>query len=45
MTEALEPSLNAPTQRFWLYPEYKDSGVEWLSEIPVHWNLRGKTFY
>ena len=19
------------------YPEYKDSGVEWLGEVPVHW--------
>jgi type I restriction enzyme S subunit len=22
------------------YPEYKDSGVEWLGEIPVHWDIR-----
>ncbi|MFW2970167.1 restriction endonuclease subunit S [Serratia marcescens] len=21
------------------YPEYKDSGVEWLGEIPGHWNI------
>ena len=21
------------------YPEYKDSGVEWLGEVPVHWNV------
>lgn len=21
------------------YPEYKDSGVEWLGEVPVHWKL------
>jgi len=21
------------------YPEYKDSGVEWLGEVPVHWEL------
>ena len=21
------------------YPEYKNSGVEWIGEIPVHWNL------
>ncbi len=20
------------------YPEYKDSGVEWLGEVPEHWN-------
>lgn len=21
------------------YPEYKESGVEWLGEVPVHWNV------
>lgn len=21
------------------YPEYKDSGVEWLGEVPMHWRL------
>ncbi|UTA81529.1 restriction endonuclease subunit S [Halomonas sp. XH26] len=21
------------------YPEYKDSGVEWLGEVPVHWEV------
>lgn len=21
------------------YPEYKDSGVEWLGEVPVHWDI------
>ena len=21
------------------YPEYKDSGVEWLGEVPAHWEL------
>jgi len=24
-------------RRFRLYPEYKDSGVEWLGKIPAHW--------
>jgi len=24
--------------KFRRYPEYKDSGVEWLGEIPVHWS-------
>jgi hypothetical protein len=23
--------------RFKPYPEYRDSGVEWLGEVPVHW--------
>jgi type I restriction enzyme S subunit len=22
------------------YPEYKDSGVQWLGEIPAHWKIR-----
>lgn len=22
------------------YPQYKDSGVEWLGEIPAHWNIK-----
>lgn len=21
------------------YPEYKDSGVEWVGEIPEHWKM------
>jgi len=26
--------------RFCPYPEYKDSGVEWLGKIPAHWGLK-----
>jgi type I restriction enzyme S subunit len=26
--------------RFKPYPEYKDSGIEWLGQIPEHWELR-----
>ena len=22
------------------YPEYKDSGIEWLGEIPEHWEIK-----
>lgn len=22
------------------YPEYKDSGVEWLGDVPAHWNVK-----
>ena len=22
------------------YPAYKDSGVEWLGEIPAHWEVK-----
>lgn len=28
------------TQRFKPYPAYKDSGVEWLGEIPEHWEVK-----
>jgi type I restriction enzyme, S subunit len=27
-------------QRFRPYPAYKDSGVEWLREIPAHWEAK-----
>lgn len=27
------------SQRYKAYPEYKDSGVEWLGEIPSHWEM------
>jgi type I restriction enzyme, S subunit len=27
------------TRRFNRYPAYKDSGVEWLGEIPAHWTI------
>ncbi|HHX8274363.1 TPA: restriction endonuclease subunit S [Vibrio diabolicus] len=27
------------TKRYQAYPEYKDSGVEWLGQIPAGWNL------
>ena len=26
------------------YPEYKDSGIEWLGEIPEHWNVKRLKF-
>nr|WP_298251203.1 restriction endonuclease subunit S [uncultured Halomonas sp.] len=26
------------------YPEYKDSGVEWLGEVPAHWDVRRLKF-
>ena len=32
--EAAQPRRSRP------YPEYKDSGVEWLGEIPVHWDVK-----
>jgi type I restriction enzyme S subunit len=37
MTETMEHSLGVRSRRFRPYPEYKDSGVEWLGKIPAHW--------
>ncbi|CAH1195996.1 putative Type I site-specific deoxyribonuclease [Vibrio harveyi] len=28
------------TKRYQAYPEYKDSGVEWLENIPSHWETK-----
>ena len=27
------------TGRYQAYPEYKDSGEEWLGKIPKHWDV------
>jgi len=37
--ESLADRKEAP-RRVKPYPAYKDSGVEWLGEIPEHWDLR-----
>jgi type I restriction enzyme S subunit len=37
MSEALGQVREARPRRFRPYPEYKDSGVGWLGEIPAHW--------
>lgn len=33
-------SSGAKLGRYRPYPAYKDSGVEWLGEIPTHWKVR-----
>ena len=38
MTEALEQIQAAQPRRFRPYPEYRDSGIAWLGEIPAHWD-------
>ena len=40
MTEVTDRIEMAPERRFRPYPEYKDSGVEWLGEIPAHWDVK-----
>ena len=34
----------AQPRRFRPYPEYRDSGVEWLGEIPTHWEVKRLKF-
>ena len=40
MSEALEQIREVRPKRFCLYPEYRDSGIEWLGEIPAHWEVK-----
>ena len=40
MTELPDRIEESRPQRFNPYPTYKDSGVEWLGEIPVHWEVK-----
>ena len=40
MTEVNDQILQARPRRFRQYSAYKDSGVEWLGEIPAHWEVK-----
>ena len=40
MTDVTDLIGEARPQRFRRYPTYRDSGVEWLGEIPVHWEMK-----
>lgn len=37
---AMTPDQRSSLHRLKPYPAYKHSGVEWLGEIPLHWELR-----
>ena len=39
MNGATERIADARPRRFRRYPEYKNSGIEWLGDIPVHWEV------
>ena len=39
MSEVAAQTKRARPRRFRPYPEYRDSGVEWLGEIPAHWEV------
>ena len=40
MTEVTDRIDKARPRRFRRYPAYKDSGIEWLGEIPAHWEMK-----
>ena len=40
MSEAIEQIEKTRPRRFRPYTEYKDSGVEWLGEIPAYWKVK-----
>jgi len=44
MTEAMEEIRQARPRRFRPYPEYEDSGVLWIGEIPRHWTATRTKF-
>ncbi len=39
MSEVVTTSQQGLAGKYRPYPEYKDSGVEWLGVIPTHWSL------
>jgi len=32
--------VQAVRRRFKAYPQFKNSGVEWLGDVPAHWSVR-----
>ncbi len=40
MSKMTETRDGQGVRRFKHYPAYKDSGVEWLGEIPTHWQVK-----
>ena len=40
MNDPTERIEGAQSRRFRRYPNYKGSGIEWLGEVPIHWEVR-----
>ena len=40
MSEAAEQIEFSRSRRFRPYPEYRDSGIEWLGKVPIDWQVR-----
>lgn len=43
-TQTETPDAPTPAQRWQAYEEYRDSGVEWVGEIPAHWKVERLKF-
>lgn len=44
MSGTLAAVVHTPARAWAPYPEYKDSGVEWLGKLPAHWQLKRLRF-
>ena len=44
MSQTLNPSPTFLSRQWQPYPSYKRSGVEWLGEVPEHWEVRKLKF-
>ena len=44
MTDVADRTKTARPQRFRRYSEYRDSGIDWLGEIPAHWSAKRLKF-
>ena len=44
MTQTELTPTTSLTGKWKPYPAYKDSGVEWLGEIPAHWEVKRLKF-
>jgi type I restriction enzyme S subunit len=42
--EDIEAPIAVPLRRFKSYPAYKDSGVEWLGNLPTDWDVKRLKF-
>ncbi|WP_290434253.1 hypothetical protein [Aeromonas caviae] len=40
MSEVVATAQQGLTGKYQPYPEYKDSGVEWLGEVPIDWGAK-----
>lgn len=37
--------IHSPAQSLARYPAYKDSGIDWIGEIPEHWEVKRLQYY